>query len=261
LAGGSVQQTLAAVGAATDPATATVTTAFTDAFGTISTAATNFWNWLTGHSLWPEQLGVMQTVTQMILTNIQLTFEQVFTAIQIFLQTILPSMLEVVQTSLTQMTDTIGVSLQFVSDTFTAIFSNIQVFLHSVMQAMLLDVQNTFALMITDAQAALITMLNIVARLRAALAEALASRQHMIQIAATAPTTATAVTSAGGLTAWPTPPAGSTGGLVDAWKAAMIQMNPGLASVTLPINVTIDGQTVSRVVEQRLISQRQLAGS
>jgi hypothetical protein len=41
----------------------------------------------------------------------------------------------------------------------------------------------------------------------------------------------------------------------------MIQMNPGLASVTLPINVTIDGQTVSRVVEQRLISQRQLAGS
>jgi hypothetical protein len=126
---------------------------------------------------------------------------------------------------------------------------------------MLLDLQTTFALMITDAQAALITMLNIVAQLRAALAEALASRAHMIQIAATAPITTTAVTSAAGLTAWPTPPAGSTEAILDAWKAAMIQMNPGLASVTLPINVQIDGQTVSRVVEQRMITQRQLAGA
>jgi hypothetical protein len=143
------------------------------------------------------------------------------------------------------------------------IFSNIQVFLHSVLQAMLLDVQTTFALMITDAQAALITMLNIVAQLRAALAEALASRAHMIQLAAAAPTitTATPVTSTAGSTAWPTAPTGLTGALLDAWKQAMIQMNPGLASVTLPINVQIDGQTVSRVVEQRLISQRQLAGS
>jgi len=259
-AGGSVQQTLAAVGAATDPATSTVTTAFTDAFGTILTAATNFWNWLTGHSLRPEQLGVMQTVTQMILANIQLTFQQVFTAIQIFLQTILLSMLEVVQACFTQMTDTTTVSLQTISDIFTVIFSNIQVFVHSVMQAMLLDVQNTFALMIRDAQAALVTMLNIVAQLRAALAEALASRQHMLQIAATAPTTATAVTSAAGLAAWPTSSTGLTGALLDAWKDAIIQMNPGLASVTLPINVTIDGQTVSRVVEQRLISQQQVAG-
>jgi hypothetical protein len=216
-----VQQTAQQFESATQPATTAVSNAFTGAFDTISTAATSFWDWLTGHSLWPDML--------------------------------------------TQMTDTTGISLQVISDTFTAIFSNIQVFLHSVMQAMLLDVHTTFALMITDAQAALVTMLNIVARLQAALAEALASRAHMIQLAATAPamaanTMATSVTSTAGSTAWPTAPAGLTGALLDAWKQAMIQMNPGLASVNLTNYIQIDGQTVAKTVEQRLISQRQIAG-
>jgi hypothetical protein len=55
-----------------------VTNIFQDAFNTISNAATSFWNWLVGHSLWTDMLNKMETETNESLINILRGFGDLF---------------------------------------------------------------------------------------------------------------------------------------------------------------------------------------
>jgi hypothetical protein len=72
----------------------TVTNAFQGAFDTISGAATGFWNWLTGHSLWPEMLASMTGQTRDYLIQIEDTFSRVFASIDQELSARFQSMFE-----------------------------------------------------------------------------------------------------------------------------------------------------------------------
>jgi hypothetical protein len=76
----AITNVLSGIQAATKPATDTIIGAFNNAFNTISSAASGFWNWLVGGSLWPEMLTSMENMTVETFTAILSTMLAGFSA-------------------------------------------------------------------------------------------------------------------------------------------------------------------------------------
>jgi len=212
---GAVQGVGSGIQSATQSATSTVTNLFQQAFNTVATAASDFWNWLVGGSLWPEMLDQMKRITE--------------------------------------------IALSMVHDIFVIIFNAIEGAASSTFESIASSAASGLASMVSSAQAAL----GQVTAIRSQMATAMA-----------APIRAAAIPSVGA--GWtPAAPMNMSLAEMEAYGQKLAEgifagtfgrpsaagpYTGSLANITLPVSVQVDGVTVSRVVEQRMISQRQLAG-
>ena len=72
----SIQSTVNQAANAAGNAGNTITNAFTGAWNTVANAATNFYNWLVGHSLWPDLMDALVNQTQAGMSEVKATFEK-----------------------------------------------------------------------------------------------------------------------------------------------------------------------------------------
>jgi phage-related protein len=69
---GTVSQAANAAGAAGNA----ITSAFSGAWNAVATAATNFYNWLVGHSLWPDLMDALVTQTEAGMSEVKTAFQK-----------------------------------------------------------------------------------------------------------------------------------------------------------------------------------------
>jgi phage-related protein len=237
---GGVQQAVtgAAEGAQapTENAMTAVTNAFDSAFTTISNAASGFWNWLTGQSLWPDMLDLMQEYTSEKLTNVMLTWQEVQTAIQ-----------ESTVAWFSTMIETYSAYLNGISSMFSA----------------------TFAAMVASAQAAMSQIVSIVYSAMA-MVQGAATQTHKELVGGSVWTdmldemraqtdqtmrdiVRTFQSGYGGIEA-NVPFVSPTRGI----EPATVSAPDVRTEVTVPIRVDVDGYTIASVVERRMIQQMRL---
>jgi len=116
-----VDNTAEQLQSATKPATNAVANAFTGAFDTVSSAATNFWNWLAVHSLWPNMLGRMSGVTRDKPLDISRTFQSTFQIVREATTGFFTSLVTVTGDAMMQIGQMIEAELLRLQQDFTAI--------------------------------------------------------------------------------------------------------------------------------------------
>jgi hypothetical protein len=72
----SIQNTVNQAGQAAGAGGNAIYQAFSGAWNSVATAATNFYNWLTGHSLWPDLMTSLVNQTQAGMSEVQAIFEK-----------------------------------------------------------------------------------------------------------------------------------------------------------------------------------------
>ena len=102
----------------TQSAMTAVTDTFQETFDAISGAATGFWNWLTGHSLWPDMLGKMSGQTRDYLIQIGDTFSRVFASVDQELSARFQSMFEGTKEAMSMILQVITGNLTDIRDNF-----------------------------------------------------------------------------------------------------------------------------------------------
>jgi hypothetical protein len=72
----SIKSMTSQAAAAAGAAGSTITDAFTGAWNTVANAATGFYNWLVGGSLWPDLMDMLVNQTQAGMSEVKASFEQ-----------------------------------------------------------------------------------------------------------------------------------------------------------------------------------------
>jgi len=197
----TTQMTMTNLGTGVQTATTSAWTgvqnAVSGALTTMGTGISNFWKWLVGGSVWPENLKVMMVTTQQASTQIQSIMTQMLINLEIAFQSYM-----------------------------TRIAANFQMKLQQMVQA---------------AQAAAAQIMSIMAMAQASYGGgsfAYGSFGYTTP-AAVAPTI--------------------IGGAAPAYSESAPVLTTSTA-VTLPVTVQVDGATVARTVEQRMIQSQEIRG-